>query len=116
MGYITLEITGELLVYLSPSAGLQFANIPSGLSSISTVSAEGWGQIVAYRTFRELPPVRSPGTAAAASDFDWEVLTLRDSADYEAPGVHSMPPELTGKPPGYCPRRQAPRSLHPERP
>ncbi|CAK0878077.1 unnamed protein product [Prorocentrum cordatum] len=35
MGYITPEITGKLPGYLSPSAGLKFADIPNGLGAIS---------------------------------------------------------------------------------
>merc|ERR1712241_774625 len=37
MGYITPEITGKFPGYLSPSAGLQFADIPNGLAAISKV-------------------------------------------------------------------------------
>merc|ERR1719276_98532 len=48
MGYITPEITGKLPGYLSPSAGLKFADIPNGLAAISKVPAAGWAQIVAY--------------------------------------------------------------------
>merc|ERR1719253_1427710 len=50
MGYITPEITGKLPGYLSPSAGLKFADVPNGLGAISKVPAAGWGQIVAYCT------------------------------------------------------------------
>ena len=103
MGCIALDITGELPGYLSPSAGLQFANIPDGLSAISTVPAAGWGQTVAYCAFCALSQEQSPGTAAAAVEFGLKILTLRNSADYDAPEVHSIPPELTGKLPGYLP-------------
>merc|ERR1712224_1150396 len=54
MGYITPEITGKLPGYLSPSAGLKFADIPNVLGAISKVPAAGWGQIVAYGAFCEL--------------------------------------------------------------
>ena len=37
MGYITPEITGKLPGYLSPSAGLKFADVPNGLAAISKV-------------------------------------------------------------------------------
>merc|ERR1712084_177563 len=54
MGYITPEITGKFPGYLSPSAGLKFADIPNGLAAISKVPAAGWAQIVAYAGFCEL--------------------------------------------------------------
>merc|ERR1711988_1172247 len=75
MGYITPEITGKLPGYLSPSAGLKFADIPNGLGAISKVPAAGWGQIVAYCAFCELSMDQSPGTAAAKGDFGWKLLT-----------------------------------------
>merc|ERR1712026_403496 len=73
MGYITPELTGKLPGYLSPSMGLKFADIPNGLAAISKVPAAGWAQIVAYGAFCELSQDQSPGTPAAAGDF--EVLT-----------------------------------------
>ncbi|CAK0899258.1 unnamed protein product [Prorocentrum cordatum] len=75
MGYITPEITGKLPGYLSPSAGLKFADIPNGLGAISKVPAAGWAQIVAYGAFCELSQDQSAGTAAAAGDFGFKVLT-----------------------------------------
>ncbi|CAE7177640.1 unnamed protein product [Symbiodinium microadriaticum] len=39
MGYITPEITGKFPGYLSPSAGLKFADVPNGLAAISKVPA-----------------------------------------------------------------------------
>merc|ERR1711963_1159087 len=53
MGYITPEITGKLPGYLSPSAGLKFADIPNGLGAISKVPTLGWAQIAAYFGFVE---------------------------------------------------------------
>ena len=41
MGYITPEITGKFPGYLSPSAGLKFADVPNGLAAISKVPAAG---------------------------------------------------------------------------
>ncbi|CAK0879630.1 unnamed protein product [Prorocentrum cordatum] len=61
MGYITPEITGKLPGYLSPSAGLKF--------------------IVAYGAFCELSQDQSAGTAAAAGDFGFKVLTSSDAAE-----------------------------------
>merc|ERR1712004_655276 len=48
MGYITPELTGKFSGYLSPSAGLKFADIPNGLAAVSKVPAVGWLQIVIY--------------------------------------------------------------------
>ena len=39
MCYITLEIGGKLPGCLSPSAGLKFADIPTGLTAVSKVPA-----------------------------------------------------------------------------
>merc|ERR1711998_766489 len=75
MGYITPEITGKLPGYLSPSAGLKFADIPNGLGAISKVPAAGWAQIVAYCAYCELSQDQSAGTAAAKGDFGWKLLT-----------------------------------------
>ncbi|CAK9098032.1 unnamed protein product, partial [Durusdinium trenchii] len=78
MGYITPEITGKLPGYLSPSAGLKFADVPNGLAAISKVPAAGWGQILAYMAFCEVSQDQSPGTPAAAGDFGFKVLTSSD--------------------------------------
>merc|ERR1712190_192747 len=78
MGYITPEITGKFPGYLSPSAGLKFADIPNGLAAISKVPAAGWGQIVAYAAFCELSQDQSAGTSPAAGDFGWKLLTSSD--------------------------------------
>merc|ERR1712054_723623 len=74
MGYITPEITGKLPGYLSPSAGLKFADIPNGLGAISKVPAAGWGQIAAWGAYCELSQDQSAGTAAARGDFGWKLL------------------------------------------
>merc|ERR1712151_457131 len=81
MGYITPELTGKFPGYLSPSTGLKFADIPNGLAAISKVPAAGWAQIVAYSAFCELSQDQSPGTAAAAGDFGFKVLTSSDPAE-----------------------------------
>merc|ERR1712070_1149830 len=81
MGYITPEITGKLPGYMGPSAGLKFADIPNGLAAISKVPAAGWAQIVAYGAFCETSQDQSPGTAAAAGDFGFKVLTSSDPAE-----------------------------------
>merc|ERR1719464_2101122 len=81
MGYITPEITGKLPGYLSPSAGLKFADIPNGLGAISKVPAAGWAQILTYGAFCELSQDQSAGTPAAAGDFGFKVLTSSDAAE-----------------------------------
>merc|ERR1719469_1734887 len=53
IGYIQPEFTGKWPGFLSPSAGLKFADIPNGLAAISKVPALGWAQIVAYSGFIE---------------------------------------------------------------
>ncbi|CAE8735574.1 unnamed protein product [Polarella glacialis] len=78
MGYITPEITGKIPGFLSPSAGLKFADVPNGLAAISKVPAAGWGQILAYMAFCEVSQDQSAGTKAAAGDFDWKLLTSSD--------------------------------------
>merc|ERR1712159_385484 len=75
------EITGKLPGYLSPSAGLKFADIPNGLAAISKVPAAGWAQIVAYGAFCELSQDQSAGTAASKGDFGFKVLTSSDPAE-----------------------------------
>merc|ERR1719389_776705 len=78
MGYITPEITGKLPGYLSPSAGLKFADIPNGLGAISKMPAAGWAQIVAYCAFCELSQDQTAGTPASKGDFNFKVLTSSD--------------------------------------
>eukprot|EP00434_Breviolum_minutum_P042849 symbB.v1.2.038157.t2/scaffold5850.1/size23116/1 len=78
MGYITPEITGKFPGYLSPSAGLKFADVPNGLAAISKVPAAGWGQILAYMAFCEVSQDQSAGTPAAAGDFGWKLITSTD--------------------------------------
>jgi hypothetical protein len=87
MGYITPEITGKLPGYLSPSAGLKFADVPNGLAAISKVPAAGWGQILAYMAFCETSQDQSPGTAASKGDFGFKVLTSSDPLLHLPPGL-----------------------------
>merc|ERR1719422_1185827 len=53
MGYITPEYY-KFPGYLSPSAGLKFADVPNGLGAILKVPTEGWLQIIALGGFYEL--------------------------------------------------------------
>merc|ERR1712159_832833 len=75
------EITGKLPGYLSPSAGLKFADIPNGLAAISKVPNAGWAQVFAYAAFCELSQDQSPGTPGAKGDSGFKVLTSSDPAE-----------------------------------
>ena len=75
-----LRITGKFPGYLSPSAGLKFADVPNGLAAISKVPAAGWGQILAYMAYCEVSQDQSPGTLASTGDFGFKVLTSSDAA------------------------------------
>merc|ERR1712125_260552 len=81
IGYMQPELTGKWPGFLSPSAGLKFADIPNGLGAISKVPNAGWAQIVAYCAFCELSQDQSAGTPAAAGDFNFKVLTSSDAAE-----------------------------------
>jgi len=76
MGYITPELTGKFPGYISPSAELQYADIPNGLGAISKVPALGWGQIVLYCAAVEAAGANRRGEAPG--DFGWKVLTSDD--------------------------------------
>merc|ERR1712224_672464 len=60
MGYITPEITGKFPGYLSPSASLNFEDIPNGLAALSKVPSAGWAQIAAYAAYCEVSQDQSP--------------------------------------------------------
>ncbi|CAJ1399577.1 unnamed protein product [Effrenium voratum] len=82
MGYITPEVAGKFPGYLSPSAGLKFADVPNGLAALSKVPGGGWTQILLYMSWCEVS--RGAGSDIASGrpgDFGWYVLT---SADPEA--------------------------------
>ena len=74
--------------YLSPSAGLKFADVPNGLAAISKVPAAGWGQILAYMAFCEVSQDQSAGTPAAAGDFGFKVLTASDPEAKKTKRLH----------------------------
>mmetsp|Transcript_28218 Transcript_28218/g.58684 ORF Transcript_28218/g.58684 Transcript_28218/m.58684 type:complete len:444 (+) Transcript_28218:2-1333(+) len=48
IGMVAPDIFGRLPGYLSPSQGIAFADIPSGLGAVSKVPMEGWLQIFAF--------------------------------------------------------------------
>merc|ERR1712048_331302 len=70
MGYITPELTGKWSGYLSPSAGLKFADIPNGLAAVSKIPAVGWLQIVIYCGCCEASGKNARGEAPG--DFQWK--------------------------------------------
>ena len=84
IGYITKDITGKLLGYWAPSAGLNFGDILNGLAAISKVPATGCGQILAYGAFCELSHGQSAGTKVAAADFGFKVLTSSNPGEKTA--------------------------------
>ncbi|KAL9139183.1 Light-harvesting complex [Amphidinium carterae] len=79
MGYMTPELTGKFPGYLSPSAGLKFADIPNGLAAVSKVPAAGWAQVALYAFHVELIQDQSPGTPGQAGDFGFKVITSDDA-------------------------------------
>merc|ERR1711879_991870 len=81
MGYITPEITGKIPGYLSPSAGLKFADIPNGLAAISKVPTLGWLQIIAYFGFCEFSGGFEDYKTGTPGDYGWKVLTSDDPAE-----------------------------------
>mmetsp|Transcript_54655 Transcript_54655/g.122257 ORF Transcript_54655/g.122257 Transcript_54655/m.122257 type:complete len:341 (+) Transcript_54655:1-1023(+) len=79
MGYITPEIAGKFPGYLSPSAGLKFADVPNGLAAISKVPPGGWTQILLWMSWCEVS--RGAGSDIASGkpgDFGWYVLSAAD--------------------------------------
>merc|ERR1712224_614381 len=81
MGYITPEIIGKLPGYLSPSAGLKFADIPNGLGAISKVPTLGWAQIAAYFGFCEFSGGFEDYKTGTPGDYGFKVLTSSDPAE-----------------------------------
>ncbi|CAJ1390448.1 unnamed protein product [Effrenium voratum] len=78
MGYITPEITGKLPGFLSPSAGLKFADIPNGLAAVSKVPVAGWAQIAAYFGFVEFSGGFEDYKTGTPGDYGFKVLTSSD--------------------------------------
>eukprot|EP00439_Symbiodinium_sp_Y106_P058322 s3393_g8.t1 len=81
MGYITPEITGKLPGFLSPSAGLKFADIPNGLAAVSKVPVAGWAQIAAYFGFVEFSGGFDDYKSGTPGDYGFKVLTSSDPAE-----------------------------------
>merc|ERR1712206_25676 len=80
-GYITPEVTGKLPGYLSPSAGLKFADIPNGLAAVSKVPTLGWAQIAAYFGFCEFSGGFEDYKTGTPGDYGFKVLTSADPAE-----------------------------------
>jgi len=81
MGYITPEVIGKLPGYLSPSAGLKFADIPNGLAAVSKVPTAGWAQIAAYFGFVEFAGGFTDYKTGTPGDYGFKVLTSSDPAE-----------------------------------
>ncbi|CAE7274984.1 FCPF, partial [Symbiodinium pilosum] len=67
--------------FLSPSAGLKFADIPNGLAAISKVPVAGWAQIAAYFGFVEFSGGFDDYKSGTPGDYGFKVLTSSDPAE-----------------------------------
>merc|ERR1712203_417877 len=81
MGYITPELF-KLPGYLSPTQGVNFADIPNGLVAISKVPVAGWAQIAAWCAFCEVSQKQVPGTPAYEGNFGFKAIP--DSLVYDS--------------------------------
>lgn len=78
MGFITPEIIGKWPGYLSPSMGLKFADVPSGLQALPAVPMLGWAQILIYFGLVEYTGGFEDYTTGTPGDYGWKVLTSAD--------------------------------------
>ena len=78
MGFMTPEITGKFPGYLSPSAGLKFADVPNGLAAISKVPALGWAQIIGYMGFVEVSGGFEDYKSGTPGDYGWKLSSKKD--------------------------------------
>ena len=67
--------------FLSPSAGLKFADIPNGLAAVSKVPVAGWAQIAAYFGFVEFSGGFDDYKSGTPGDYGFKVLTSSDPAE-----------------------------------
>merc|ERR1712176_589136 len=81
MGYMTPELF-KLPGFLSPSQGVNFADIPNGLAAISKVPTAGWAQIAAWCAFCEVSQKQVPGTPAYEGNFGFKAIP--DSLVYDS--------------------------------
>merc|ERR1719159_472618 len=79
-GYIVPEYF-KFPGFISPSAGLSFADIPNGLAAISKVPTLGWAQIVAYFGFCEFSGGFEDYKTGTPGDYGWKALTSDDPAE-----------------------------------
>merc|ERR1719183_2227023 len=81
IGYMQPELTGKWPGFLSPSAGLKFADIPNGLGAISKVPALGWAQIVALFGFTEFSGGFEDYKSGTPGDYGFKVITSADMTE-----------------------------------
>ena len=62
-------------MYLSPSAGLKFADVPNGLAALSKVPLSGWLQVVLFAGYWEFGTYNS---TAPPGDLGWKAITSSD--------------------------------------
>ena len=77
----SLIITGLRPGFLSPSAGLKFADIPNGLAAVAKVPVAGWAQIAAYFGFVEFSGGFDDYKTGTPGDYGFKVLTSSDPAE-----------------------------------
>merc|ERR1711959_415572 len=76
-----MGLTGKWPGFLSPSAGLKFADIPNGLGAISKVPALGWAQIVALFGFTEFSGGFEDYKSGTPGDYGFKVITSADMTE-----------------------------------
>merc|ERR1719277_2035104 len=69
IGMVAPDIFGRLPGYLSPSQGLAFSDIPTGIGAASKVPLEGWLQIFAFAGLLEARNSSNP------TDYGWPPFT-----------------------------------------
>ena len=74
----SLMIIGLRPGFLSPSAGLKFADIPNGLAAVAKVPVAGWAQIAAYFGFVEFSGGFDDYKTGTPGDYGFKVLTSSD--------------------------------------
>ena len=77
--------------YLSPSAGLKFADIPNTLAAVSQVPVAGWAQIAAYFGFVEFSGGFDDYKSGTPGDYGFKVLTSSDPAEKTKKLSESLP-------------------------
>merc|ERR1719159_1975051 len=79
-GYIVPEYF-KFPGFISPSAGLSFADIPNGMAAISKVPSLGWVQIVFFTGIMEGCWGFEDYKSGTPGDYGWKVLTSDDPAE-----------------------------------